>query len=114
MGHMYKKGKNMLFSIVIVSLNPGDKLKKTVDSVIQQSCQDVQILVKDGMSRDGSVEALEKIYGGHSKLEIVRKPDGSIYEGMNQAVELVKGEYVLFLNCGDTFYDNEVLKRTAE
>lgn len=51
MGHMYKKGKNMLFSIVIVSLNPGDKLKKTVDSVIQQSCQDVQILVKDGMSR---------------------------------------------------------------
>ena len=114
MGHMYKKGKNMLFSIVIVSLNPGDKLKKTVDSVIQQSCQDVQILVKDGMSRDGSVEALEKIYGGHPKLEIVRKSDGSIYEGMNQAVELVKGEYVLFLNCGDTFYDNEVLKRTAE
>lgn len=103
----------MKFSIIVVSLNPGDKLRKTIESVQAQTFQDYEILIKDGGSGDGSVkpylEASES-----PKLRVCVRPDKSIYDAMNQAVKLAAGEYFLFLNCGDYLYDSEVLRKAAE
>ncbi len=108
------------FSIIVVCLNPGDKLNKTVSSVLSQTYTDYEILVKDGGSRDGSVEELAQWCKGtqdgvltQEKVRIVVKKDTGIYDAMNQAVEEARGEYILFLNCGDTFFDREVLEKTA-
>lgn len=98
------------FSIVVVCLNAGERLKMTIESILAQSCGDYEIVVKDGMSTDGSVEALPK----DSRIRILREKDKGIYDAMNQAVEKVSGEYVYFLNCGDVFYDAEVLSRVKE
>ena len=46
----------MKFSIITVCLNPGEKLNATLDSVMRQSCRDFEVILKDGGSRDGSIE----------------------------------------------------------
>lgn len=105
--------KQPFFSIIVVSLNPGEKLLDTVKSIEEQTCPDYEVVVKDGGSGDGSWEALEEYlqekteFAGRTRL--YREPDKSIYDAMNQALHYAKGEYYLFLNCGDHFHDNAVL-----
>ena len=104
----------MRFSIVVVCYNAGEKLNQTVATILDQSMKDFEIVVKDGLSTDGSVEALEKLVrerDAQPRVRIIREKDSGIYDAMNQAVAYAKGEYFLFLNCGDLFYDNDVLQR---
>lgn len=98
------------FSIIVVCLNPGERLWKTVESILGQTCGDYEIIVKDGMSTDGRVEKLPD----DERIKIFREKDGGIYDAMNQAIGKVSGEYVYFLNCGDVFYDKDVLRRVKE
>ena len=50
----------MKFSIIVVCLNPGTKLNQTLDSILAQTCPDFEVIVKDGGSRDGSIERSEE------------------------------------------------------
>lgn len=97
------------FSIIVVCLNPGAKLNQTLDSILKQTCRDYEIVVKDGGSRDGSVEGMRRT----EHIRLFSEKDSGIYEAMNQAVSHARGDYILFLNCGDIFYDERVLERTA-
>ena len=105
--------------ILIVSLNPGEKLKKTLDSIFAQTVCDYRIIIKDGGSTDGTLEKLsdEGYFTGHDNVIIVREHDSGIYDGMNRAVEIMLEElgdedhYCLFLNCGDTLHDEKVLEK---
>lgn len=99
--------KTIRFSIIVVCLNAGDKLIRTVESILAQTYQNVEILVKDGMSADGSVEKLPE----DSNVRILRQKDTGIYDAMNQAVGMAEGDYLLFLNCGDYLRDNKVLEK---
>ena len=100
----------MRFSIIVVSLNAGEELKKTVDSVLAQTYKDYEILIKDGGSEDGSLERIP----GDERIRIVSQPDCSIYDAMNQAVMEAQGDYFLFLNCGDYLYSHLVLGKVAK
>ena len=111
------------FSIVIVSLNPGQKLMKTLQSVLRQEYGNFEVIPKDGGSTDGSLKeeadgSLSVAWPGQSvsdsRVHIFRSPDKGIYDGMNQALAHINGDYVLFLNCGDSLYDSRVLSRVAE
>ena len=97
----------MKFSIIVAALNPGEKLRQTVESVLEQSCGDYEIVVKDGGSTDGSLESLPE----DGRIRVCAEADSGIYDAMNQAVKMAQGEYLLFLNCGDVFYDAGVLER---
>lgn len=99
----------MKFSIIVVSLNPGKKLNQTLDSILEQSYVDFEILVKDGQSSDGSVENMRR----DDRIRLFTEKDRGIYDAMNQAVNRAEGDFLLFLNCGDVFYDKTVLERTA-
>ena len=102
----------MKFSIVVVSLNPGDKLKKTLQSILMQDFTDYEVIVKDGGSKDGCLErAAEEL--DDPRIHLYTEKDKSIYDGMNQAVSHARGEYIYFLNCGDKFYDKKVLGKIA-
>lgn len=105
---------SILFSIIVVALNPGEKLEKTLESVFEQGFDDYEIILKDGLSKDGSVEEIRNRYVGEDRLNIFCERDASIYDAMNQAVLKASGRYVLFLNCGDIFYDKDVLGRIAD
>ena len=113
-----KVGKELdrpFFSIIVVTLNPGEKLSKTIESICSQSCGDYEVVVKDGGSRDYSLEELkarkkkENEADFWNRVEIYEEPDKSIYEGMNQATKHARGQYLYFLNCGDYFHDENVL-----
>lgn len=94
------------FSIIVVCLNPGEKLLQTLQSIQKQEFRDYEIVLKDGGSTDGSLQKLDPEQSG---LHVVTKPDRGIYDAMNQAVEEAKGRFVFFLNCGDWFMDEQVL-----
>ncbi len=121
----------MFFSIIVVCLNPGDKLKKTLNSIERQSFRDYEVIIKDGMSKDDSLNYAKELAvrqepgqqepGEKSRksvstpaIRILEKKDTGIYDAMNQAVEEATGRYVYFLNCGDIFYSENVLEKMAE
>ena len=104
------------FSIVVVSLNPGERLKKTLNSILEQTYTNYEVILKDGGSTDGSLSGLQEtgFFENKNQIKIVEKKDKSIYDGMNQAVTCVEGRYVQFLNCGDYFYSDRVLEEVAD
>lgn len=106
---------NVRFSVIVVCLNPGEKLKSTMNSILEQTCRDFEVILKDGGSTDGSVEPwrLSGEMEG-SEVRFFQEQDKGIYDAMNQAVSHASGDFVLFMNCGDRFADERVLERTAE
>lgn len=99
-----------LFSIITPSFQAGEKLAETVRSVLAQSFDDYEVIVKDAGSTDGSIENLP----GSRRIRLIRCADQGIYDGMNQAILAARGEYLYFLNCGDRLHDEQVLQRVAE
>lgn len=116
----------MIFSIIVVCLNAGEKLRETIESILSQTEQDYEIIIKDGGSTDEITQNYLNRYGQMNhmdskqdmrpggRIRVYRDKDDGIYDAMNQAVQYVRGDYVLFLNCGDSFYDNTVLVRVRE
>jgi len=100
----------MLFSIIVVCFNAGEELKKTVNSILGQTFTDLEIIIKDAGSTDGSLELIDVT---NEKIHLISKADSGIYDGMNQALEYVSGQYVLFLNCGDYFYEDNTLEKIS-
>lgn len=97
------------FTVITVTYNAGNKLKETVAGVLKQTYDNYEILIKDGLSKDDSLIGLPK----SDKIRIESCSDKGIYDAMNQAVEMAEGEYIIFMNCGDYFYDENVLKEIA-
>lgn len=104
------KGINMKFSIIVVCYNAGEKLNQTLISIQKQTYSDFEVVIKDGMSTDGSLNNLPS----DDRIRLVQCKDKGIYDAMNQATKEARGEYILFLNCGDYFYQDEVLEKTAK
>jgi glycosyltransferase involved in cell wall biosynthesis len=102
----------MLFSVVTVTYNAADLLQKTIESVLGQTSADFEYLIVDGGSGDGTVELIEK-YASRLGYWSSEKDTG-IYNAMNKAIRQCKGEWVIFMNAGDTFTDVNVLARIAE
>lgn len=99
----------MKFSVIVVCLNPGEKLNQTLDSILKQTWDDYEIIVKDGMSSDGSIEKMRR----DERIRFFAAKDRGIYDAMNQAAEQAEGDFILFLNCGDVFYHERVLEEAA-
>ncbi|MBZ9729742.1 glycosyltransferase [Salegentibacter sp. JZCK2] len=95
-------------SIITVNLNNREGLKKTMQSVFEQTWQEFEFIIIDGGSTDGSREYIEQ---HKEKLSYwVSEPDKGIYNAMNKGIDKANGEYLLFLNSGDSFNNKEVLK----
>jgi len=100
----------MKISVIVVALNAGSELKATVKSIVTQTYKDIEIIVKDGGSTDGSVEGLPS----DDRIRLTISQDLGIYDAMNQALELATGDYVYFLNCGDYLFDEYVIEKTVK
>ena len=100
----------MLFSIITVSYNAEETIQSTVKSVLEQSFDNFEIIIKDGQSKDETVQNIPK----NSKVKVFVERDSGIYDAMNQAVEKASGEYLIFMNCGDAFADNMVLQTLSD
>lgn len=98
-------------SVITINLNNLKGLCDTVESVLSQQFNSFEYIVVDGASTDGSVAYLQTI---RQKITyLISEKDGGIYDAMNKGINLANGEYVIFLNSGDFFHDNESLEKLA-
>ncbi|RZK26095.1 MAG: glycosyltransferase [Flavobacterium sp.] len=100
-----------LFSIITVNYNNATGLQKTMQSVFGQSFTDFEFIVIDGGSEDGSKLLLET--NSSTITYWVSEKDTGIYNAMNKGIKASKGDYLFFLNSGDTLHDAFVLKNAA-
>lgn len=96
-------------SVITISYNNADGLKKTIDSVVAQSFVDYEYIIVDGGSTDGSADLIQQY---ENKITYwVSEPDKGIYNAMNKALLQAKGQYVHFLNSGDVYASPLVLEK---
>lgn len=96
-------------TVVTVCRNVRDMLARTIDSVSSQTYPNIEYVVVDGMSTDGTPEMLYGCAAGIDKW--ISEPDRGIYDAMNKGVGLASGEWVIFMNAGDTFYAPDTVER---
>ena len=91
-------------SVITVVYNDVHNLEKTILSVISQNVNNLEFLVIDGGSTDGTDKLIEK-YGEFINI-FISEPDEGIYNAMNKGVRLASGEWISFLNAGDVYKAN--------
>lgn len=95
----------MKLSIITIGYNNRQGYLHTFKSVAMQSCRDFEYIVVDGASTDGSMELIREYAANGCITKWVSESDGGIYDAMNKGIAMATGEYMLFLNSGDSFYD---------
>ena len=107
------------FTIVTCTFNAEHELQRTLDSVFRQSYADVEHLILDGLSRDRSVEMAQtyrqrsdEARTGH-EVVVCSERDSGLYDAMNKGIARATGDYIVFLNAGDTFPSEATLEHIA-
>lgn len=102
----------MRISVVTVTYNNLQGLRKTSASVLSQTFEDFEWIVVDGSSTDGTLEFLSSL-DSHRVKWSSEKDDG-IYHAMNRGIDRSRGEYCIFMNAGDEFADTSVLFKVSD
>lgn len=97
----------MKLSIITVNYNNPIGLEETIKSVVNQTNKDFEYIVVDGASTNGDIDIIRKYSTDITKW--VSEPDTGIYNAMNKGVRMASGDYLLFMNSGDTMYSNETV-----
>ena len=104
----------MLLSIVTVCKNEEKRIRRTVRSVLSQEGTDYEYIVLDGKSEDNTLNVLDSFQKEFAdngvSYKVVSKSDSGIYNAMNNALEYVKGDWILYLNAGDCLYSKKVTR----
>lgn len=99
----------MKLSIITISYNNAEGLRKTIESVVEQNFIDYEYIVIDGGSSDESVNIIESY--GPKITHWVSEPDNGVYHAMNKGIKVASGEYLHFLNSGDCYASANVLSQ---
>lgn len=96
-----------LISIITIVYNAIDAVEQTILSVINQTYSNIEYIIIDGGSTDGTVDIIEKY---SDKITYwISEPDKGIYDAMNKGIDKANGKWINFMNAGDFFYDKVVL-----
>lgn len=107
--------EEMKVSIITVTYNSAQTLAMTIDSVLRQTYQDIEYIVKDGGSTDKTIDIIKKYEPMfHGRMKWVSAKDKGIYDGMNKGIEMATGNIVGILNSDDFFTDNHVIEKIAD
>ena len=100
----------MRISIITVTYQAAAVLQRTLDSVSRQTCQDIEHLIIDGASKDDTVK-MAKAYQEKVPYPVIiqSEPDHGLYDAMNKGLHKATGDYLVFLNAGDTLHANDTL-----
>ncbi len=101
----------MNLSIITINYNDSVGLKRTLDSVRFQTNHDYEHIIIDGASTDGSIDIIREYQDGEENVIAVIEPDSGPFFAMNKGIDLANGDYCIFMNSGDSFYDEYVLEK---
>lgn len=99
---------NNSISVVTINYNNVKGLVETCNSIFSQTYKNFEFIVIDAFSNDGSILFLENIKNRIDKL-VVEKDEG-IYDAMNKGKELASGDWIIYMNSGDEFYNSKILE----
>lgn len=104
-------GKSPLISVITVVFNRAHDIEYTLSSITGQTYDGIEYIVIDGMSTDGTTEILQKY---SSKIHVlISEKDNGIYDAMNKGLTHATGEYILFINGGDTLHNLHTIEDIA-
>ena len=96
-------------TIVTVTYNAEAVLEETILSVLSQTCDAVEYIIIDGASTDGTINIIRRY---EEKITYwVSEADKGIYDAMNKAISKATGQWINFMNAGDTFYDSDTVRK---
>jgi glycosyltransferase involved in cell wall biosynthesis len=101
-------------SIITPVFNNISTLKRCIESVQSQTFADVEHIIADGVSTDGTLEMAKEYAEQSPKIKLVSKKDTGVYDAMNNGIEIAEGEWLLFLGSDDYLADENVLSDVFE
>ena len=101
-----------VISIITVCYNAEREIKATLKSVKEQSFKNYEYIIIDGASKDNTLKVISQ--SGVEPTHLVSERDKGIYDAMNKGLALAQGEYLMFLNAGDSLYSTNTLQKIAD
>lgn len=99
-------------SIVTICYNVADDLEKTIKSVSSQTYSNIEYIIVDGNSKDNTLNIIREHENLISKW--ISEPDNGIYDAMNKGIDMATGDWILFMNAGDLFYDKNIIENLCK
>lgn len=96
-------------SVITIVYNNVKDIERTITSVLEQTYPNIEYIIIDGASTDGTLQLIEQYKDRIHKL--VSEPDKGIYDAMNKGLQLASGDYVLFMNSGDEIYARDTVSK---
>lgn len=99
-------------TVITVCYNAVNEIKTTIESVINQTYSNVEYIIVDGGSTDGTIDIIREYESRITRW--VSEPDRGIYDAMNKGIRIATGDYINFMNAGDCFVDNTILEQVSK
>jgi glycosyltransferase involved in cell wall biosynthesis len=99
-------------SVITVIFNSSEKIENTIESVLRQNYNDIEYIVIDSGSTDGTLEILARYQGKIAKC--ISEPDKSVYDAMNKGIRLSTGDIAATLNSDDVYADETIVAQMVE
>lgn len=99
-------------SIITVTYNAEEFIERTLISIAEQTYPFIQSIIIDGESKDNTLEIVEKYKIKNSIVQ--SEPDRGLYDAMNKGIDMASGDYIIFMNAGDEFYEHSTLEKVFE
>lgn len=102
----------MKISIITAVYNGANTIETCIKSVLCQSYKDIEYIIIDGNSTDGTLDVIKKYH--HHIAKIISEPDNGIYDAMNKGLNLATGDIIGFLNSDDFYANDRVIEKVTD
>ena len=108
----------MKISVITITFNAEQFLGETMQSVLKQTYTDIEYIIVDGKSTDGTVGIIKSFEAEMKAKSIefrwISEPDRGLYDAMNKGLGMATGDFVWFVNAGDQIYDSTIAQKVAD
>ena len=104
----------MKISIITVSYNSAKTIKRTIESVLSQKNVEIEFIIVDGQSKDGTVEIIKEFANRYSCIRWVSEKDSGIYDAMNKGINMATGNIIGILNSDDVYASDDILETVCK
>lgn len=105
--------ENLTLSIIIPTFNSRGQLKDTLDSIINQTFTNYEVLIIDNCSTDGTLDIIKSYASLNNMIRWISEPDKGIYDAMNKGIKMSKGKWLYFMGSDDRFFQSHILEELS-